>query len=1076
MRSKFKWILTFFIALNMQFSFAQEKTITGKVSDANGPIPGVNIVIKGTNKGSSTGFDGNYSIKANTGDVLVYSFLGLKDVTRTVGEVKVLNVTLQEDAKQIETVVITSFNIKKRKDALISATQAVGNKELSQAAAPGVLQSLAGKVSGLQINNSATGVNSQPRVVLRGPRSITGNNEALVVIDGAISTLVVLNQLPTDIVENVTVLKGQQGGALYGKDGANGVIIVSTKKGNKGKLTATFNSAVDVQSIAFVPEVQTRYGQGWYGYDFNFLNASDPRNTSPHFQPFENGSWGEPFDTGAFANTVVPVGLPQADGKFFTDIYKSRGKDNLKSFYQNGVIFQNGLTLNSGTDQGYMLFNYTRQTGEFVVEGDELKKNNFLLKAGKKMGKLNIEGSINYTNTTTTQTDAALLGELIQTPTNVDIPRYRNSGNTGHWTVYAKNPYQLIKDVRNDDSNDLFIANLELGYELNKNISLKYTGNLRGNYNVNESHDNGAKIDNYTYNFSEYDDQDHGLAPTYSDLGGANIQSSYFIGQSFRRNVYSDIVASFNYKLSENLTFKANLGALIQDSKFRFANQGGNELKTPGYYNIANVLQPSNNYTLGNRLIKERSFGYFTNLDLEYKDYLFLNGAARYDQSSPVANAYPFSSIGLSFIPFKAFDLKSDTFNYLKLTGSYTTLGNTSPVSPYDTNVISRPASGLGFPFGGIVGYELNNTLTEPTIKPEILKTIEFGLNAGFFKDRITLETSVYKTRTEDMIVNAVTPTSSGALSARRNTGVMESTGFEVDLGLTPIKSENFEWNLRAGITKYKSIVKELSDGITQVSLQQQAGNGIGIFAEVGEEFPLIKGTKFLRDPNGNIIVNSFGNPTKTSSFEKLGKANPDYILNFSNTITYKGLSLTAVADFRTGHSIYSETYRNLQFTGGAIESAEQDRFQGYVIPGSVQLIGGQYVPNTVPVYSLPAYGNGLNGQVNDYFNVISRQTGETNIVDATALKIREISLSYKIVSKFIEKIGAESLRVSVNARNPFTFFFADGQHGKKNLGYTDPEASNARNVGANSNAIGISEVGQYPTLRTLGFSLNLIF
>ena len=1077
---KLQFFLTLVFALFMQFIFAQEKTVTGIVKDSKGSIAGVNVAIKGTNKATSTDFNGGYSIKANVGETLVFSFIGMGNQTRTVNATNnVFNINLQQTVNELDVVNIvnTSFGIKKRKDALVSSTQVVGNKELNQAASPNIIQSLAGKVSGLQINQTSSGVTGTTKVVLRGPRTITGNNEAMVVVDGAISSLGVLSQLPTELIENVTVLKGQQGGTLYGEQGSNGVIIVTTKKGNKGgKLSVSLNSSLDFQNVSYVPETQTKYGQGWYGYDFDINgNASDPRNNSEYFSPIENGSWGESLVNGPFAGTIVPVGLPQPDGTYVTDVYSSRGKNNVKDFYRTGIILQNGFTINSGTEDGYALLSFNRQTTDFVVEKDDLKRNNILFKAGKKFGKFNIDGSINYTNTTTSTTDATLLDQLIQTPTNVDINKFRNAQHPNTWTSFARNPFRLIDQIRNDDTNDLFIGNLGLSYAFNKNITLNYNGNIRGNYATNSNHDDGYKFSNYTYNVvSPFIDNDYGTNYTYGLVsGGGDSGSEFFTDQSYNRTLYNDLVANFNYDLNNNFNLKFNIGAVVQDSKFKIATQGGTNLDVAGFYHISNVLAPSLAGSLDNRLLTRRSWGTFANGDLAFKDYLFLNAGVRYDKASIITKGYFYPTVGFSFIGTKAIEALKDSkiLNYLKVNGSYSTVGNASPVNTYATNDLGTVAS--GFPYGDLVGYEQNRFPTEKFINPEFITTKEFGINLGFFKDRVTLDASAYITDTKDLITNKLVSTGSGIVNLTGNIGALENKGFEIDLGLTPFKSTDngFTWNIKASYATYKTKITALAPGVPSVPLQSSNGNGFGVFAEVGEEFPLIKGTTFVRNDAGQIIVDAAGNPSRNANFSKLGNSNPDYILGLTNTFNFRGFQLTLVADYRTGHSFYSETYRNLQFTGGAVESAEQDRFSGYVIPGSVQLLGGVYVPNTTPAFSNPGYTHGLNGQVNDYFNNISRRTGETSIIDATALKIRELALSYSLPSKLIKSAGISSFRIGLNARNPFVFFFADGKHGKKNLGYSDPESSNTGGNGA-----GVSNIGQYPTLRTLGFSMNVTF
>ncbi|MEO0038670.1 MAG: hypothetical protein RIQ59_1881, partial [Bacteroidota bacterium] len=302
MRSKFKWIFTLVLALSMQFSFAQEKTVTGTVTDGKLPLSGANVVIKGSAKGVSADLDGKYSIKAKPGDVLVVSFSGYEKKSVTVGSANSYNVTLKESSKVLDDVVFTgAMGIKRTRDAVVSAQKQIGAKELTQASNPNAIQALTGKVSGLQINTTSNGVNATTRILLRGTRSISGDNQALVVIDNSVSSAAILAQLPPDVIENVNVIKGAQGAALYGAQGVNGVIIVTTKRGTKSeKFTFGFNSSVDFETVSFVPQTQTEYGQGWAnGYAFQFP-GTDPRNGNIQFSPYENGSWGPAYNDPAW--------------------------------------------------------------------------------------------------------------------------------------------------------------------------------------------------------------------------------------------------------------------------------------------------------------------------------------------------------------------------------------------------------------------------------------------------------------------------------------------------------------------------------------------------------------------------------------------------------------------------------------------------------------------------------------------------------------------------------------------------------------------------------------------------------
>jgi TonB-linked SusC/RagA family outer membrane protein len=1046
----------------MQFSFAQEKTVTGTITDGKLPLSGANVVIKGSAKGVSADLDGKYSIKAKPGDVLVVSFSGYEKKSVTVGSANSYNVTLKESSKVLEDVVITgAMGIKRTKDQVTSAQKQIGARELTQASNPNAIQSLAGKVSGLQVNTTSQGVNAGTRIVLRGNRTITGDNQALIVIDGAISSSTVLGQLPPDVIENLNIVKGAQGAALYGAQGVNGVIIVTTKKGTKkDKFTFGFNSSVDFENVNFVPETQMQYGQGWAS-DPGFDDPSIPGVLST-FVPWENGSWGPAFNTPGFP-AQVPVGLPQADGNFFFSDWKPI-KDNIKQFFQTGTVYQNGFNFNVGGEDSYAFLSVNRQTTDFVVDGDNLVRNSFLFKAGKKFGKFSIDGNINYITQTTSETDSDLFDDLIQTASNVPVSRFKNSGNEGHWTVYAQNPYWITKAVRNDARSNTINGVISLGYKLNKNIDLSYTANVQVRNTDAQSHRDAFTNIGTTFSIAPY--TYYGAdAETYEALGGSASTSSYFANQSSTRNIYGDLLVNFDYELTKDLGLKFNLGNNIQDRMFRITSQGGSNLDVPGFYHINNVLNPANPSTLDNRFVQSRIVAGFVNADLNYKNYLFLNATARIEQFSAVKNSYFYPSVGVSFIPTKAIEsLKNNkVLNYAKLNASYTSVGNTSAVGVYQTNELtSIPA---GFPFGDLAALQYNRAPTDPNIKPEFVNTFEVGAQLGFFNDRITLEGSYYVANTKDLITRATASSASGNSSILTNVGELENKGFEIDLGFTPIKTNNFKWDIRTNYTTYKTKVVSLAAGATSVNLQ--SNTQVGIFAEVGEEFPLIKGTAFVRDGAGNIIVDANGVPQRTSSFQKLGKGVPDYILGLTNSFEYKGFRLTAVADLRVGASAYSFARNLLLFTGGDMDTAGFDRSQGIVVPGSVTTTGAV---NTTPVASDASAVGVLN-----YFTTTYRAVGEANVIDAAALKIRELALSYSLPKKLIEKAGLESFRIGINARNPF-IFLADGSllkanNGIENRGYADPESSNTT-----GNAQGIINIGQYPSTRTFGFTMNLTF
>ncbi len=1059
MRSKFKWIFTLLVAFTMQFSFAQQKTVTGTVTSDGAKLPGATVSIAGTQQGTQTDENGKFSIKASEGDVLEVSFLGKDPKTVTVGAGNVVNVVLATSTQTLEVIqVVGAMGIKRKPDAVTNQQQTVTNKELTQAAQPNAIIALTGKVSGLQINTTSNGVPAGTRIVLRGARTITGNNQALVVIDNAISSAAILGQIAPSEIENMNVLKGAQGGALYGAQGVNGVIIVTTKKGSKSdKLSVSINSSVDFETVSFVPDRQTKYGQGWI-YDPTF-------NASGHV-PWENGAWGPAFDDPAYAGQLVETGLPQADGNFQMLEWKG-DKDNIKKFFRTGTIFQNGISINAGGADSYAGVSFSRQNTSFMVQDDELRRNNFNIKFGKKLGKFRADGNVSYINQRTSTTSSELYDDLMQVASNIPVERFNNAQIQHGWSVYIDNPYWTIKNNRNDSKSDFVNGNIALGYELNKNINVTYNGNIQLRSTEAQSHVNG--FEDYYYDI---------MGGSYVDYGGHGITSNYYANQSRQRNFYGDLMFNFDYELTNDIGMKVNVGNNIQDSYFKVITQGGTNLDVEGWYHINNVLNPDPAYSLANTETRTRDFALFSNFDFNYKDYLFLNVTAREERRSTIAKWFFYPSVGMSFIPTKAFDALKDNkvLNFAKLSANYTKVGNASAVAAYATDEIG--VFPTGFPFGTLSSYISNQRQVNKNINPEIATTFEVSAALGFFNDRITLDGSLYRTNTKNLITFATTSSATGMSAFQDNTGRLHTDGFEIDLGLTPIKTESFKWNIKASYSTYKTIIDKVTDDSKSVTLLSNAN--VAIVAEEGEEFPLIKGTAYERDPNGNIVVNpATGTPLKTG-LVNIGKSTPDYILGLTNSFEYKGLRLAVVADYRTGHSFYSETKSTLGFAGHLVESADFDRYESFVIPGSVyESAPGVYTANTTPVGT----GNGSNGGalglypgVVDYYGGTSYRSGEAFLIDATSLQIRELSLSYTLPKKMLKNSGINSFTFGVNARNPF-IFLADGKflkakNGGENQHFADPEAS----ISSTSNAQGFANAGQYPSSRTIGGSINITF
>jgi len=1011
MKTKFNGILTLLLAFVVQLTFAQEKTISGTVVDeTNMPLPGATVVIKGTTTGTSTDFDGKYTITANTGDVLTFSYVGYSEQDATVANSNTIDIALALD-NSLEEVVITALGIKRKPDEITTANQVVKAEELTQANNPDVVQSLAGKVSGLQINTTSTGLDPNTTITLRGPRSISGNNSALVVIDNIVSTSGVLSSLDPNSIASVNVIKGANGAALYGERGSAGVIIVTTKKGaGEGKFTVDVKSSVTFESIAFLPETQDRYGQGWQGdYDWT-----------------DQGSWGPEYD-----GSLIPTGIAYPTTSDWRLSPYVHIEDNIKPFFNTGVNYQNGVTISGGdVNSGYVTFGALRQDVEGVIPDDKRAKNNFSLNAGKKLGKLMVSGVARYTAEKTSRANGNLYDRLSNTPGNIRVENY-NSGNNGdHWTLYDDSPYWTILNNRTLGNSSIVDLSGEMQYTFNDNINAVVRSSVRSAQGNSSSFDNG---------FNDV------LELTGTDR---TRRSSYFKSLSSSRNIYTDVMVNFDYNLTDDITFKSNVGLNATDAKSTSLTSGGADLRLENFYDLSNV---SNVQSPNESKFHQRTAGLFANVDLGYKDFLFLNLTGRNDWNSVLPkgkNNFFYPSAGLAFIPTKAFpSIKSKTLHKVKLSGGYVKTGNASALGAHQYEDSAVQAGGFPYFLTPVNSFILSTNSVDPNIENEFVTSAEFNMNLEFLNirgPRLTLDASYAAGKNENQILGITTSAASALNSSSINVGETKSTSLELDLGFTPVKTKNFEWNNRFSYSTYTTTVEKVTDQSNTVVTS-------GLSAIEGQEWPLIRGTAYTRDDAGRVVLDANGNPVRSSDLKILGKTTPDYILNFSTQVRYKGIKLAATADYRTGHVFHSGIQRQLSSQGRTIESAQNGR-EAFLFPNST--VDGSGVTNT----SVLTGGS----SAADYQTYITDNVGfftENFIRDATAFKLREVSLSYDLPEKFISSLNMSRFTVGFSGRNLLTVL------PKENRGYNDPE------IGS-----GYGNYSFTPPTRFYSMSVNLAF
>ncbi|KQT16451.1 SusC/RagA family TonB-linked outer membrane protein [Chryseobacterium sp. Leaf404] len=956
----------------------------------------------------------------------------------------------------------------KVKDEVTTAQQIISNEQLKVASNPNAINAIAGKASGVRINQTNNSVNSSQSIVIRTPNTITGNTEALVVIDNVISSANVLSQLPPDAIESVNIIKGAGGAALYGPQGVNGVVVVTTKRGTaSGGLRISFNSAVDFETVAFLPKRQRTYGQGWFGDKIHV----------------ENGAWGPAFTDPNFAGTTQPYGIPlfDANGNGTIDVnpndsnpagdeagsimspFTPYGKDNIKDFFQTGTIYQNTLSVATGNRDGYFGMNIGSLEKEFIVANDKLSRYSVLLKGGAKVNRWSFDGQVNYIRTKSSEADATIYHDLLQSSSDIPIEKFKDYADTGYaWNIYYTSPYYRQKNIRGNSVRNYFNVIAGVGYDFNDHIKMTYRGNM-----------------NYTALESSSFNNGYVAAPIYNGIVN-DIQSNYFESTQIAQRYYGDLLLNANYDIATDLNLDVTVGHNFQDTRAKNGQAGGTGIVIPGLYAISNLSSPAQPSSLANNRSHNNVHALLANIDLGYKKFLFVNLTGRYELNSLLVQEqygnkfqYIYPSASVSFIPTKAFDFGGDVLNFLKITAAVEGTKGTGPIAAYNLDPIANIGPGYPYASSGYISYIPQTTIYNVNLRPQNISKAEVGVSFGMFKDRITFDGAIFQTKTSDLITFQQTSTSSGVNGQWDNVGDLEGRGIEMNLNLVPIKTKDVRWDIGANFTSAYTLVTKLADGAKEIALLSNSYSGL--FAIEGERLNTIKGTTYVRDDQGRIVVDAVtGLPRVNSQLSILGQSTPKYILGFTTTLKVKGFTLSATADYRTGHQFFSGTKNSLAFSGQLEESASFDRTQAYVIPNSVYQQGGTYVANTNPIYATT-----LNNPTNPNFNptfalseyyggALYNQVGENFVLNATAFKVREIGLSYTFSKTLLGNSKINELTIGVQARNPFTKF------AKSNRNYDDPETSFEGN-GSYAGYIS-SDAVQYPNLRTFGGNIAITF
>jgi TonB-linked SusC/RagA family outer membrane protein len=1022
------------VVLASHMAYGQNRTVTGTVTGADdgSPIPGVSVKIKGTTIGTQTGGNGKYSINAPAGSTLVFSFIGYLPKEAAIGKSTLINVTLALDAKQLgEVIVRGAGGLEVAKRAQGYTTTEVTPEKLTAGKATNVAIGLTGKVAGLQVNAVSSGVNPTVRIVLRGNRSLTGNNQALIVLDNVIVPNTIIGNINPEDIEDIQVLNGAGAAALYGTAASNGAIMITTKKGKKGETNITLSNTTSLEQISFYPKLQNTFGSG----------------STPNAQiyiPFENQQYGPAFD-----GSMKIIGKPLADGSIQTVQY-SATKDKY-NFWNTGITNQSDLAISSGSDKSTLYF-----SGQYVnVNGttpkDKYNRAQFRLNGTREYGKgVSITYNANYAQNRYDQTTATstIYNNLLNTPAQIPLTNYKDWQNdpfanpNGYYNEYYENPYFDIDNYRQKVRNDYFIGSTELKWKVAPWVD------LNGRVGIT-TRNQSSKSTSGKFTYSDYTQS---ISSSKTNFAGGVSDEDYY-----NTSLYTDVYATFKkqvHDLNFNLTLGANISNIEEQDLFASATG----IVIPGLYNISNRVGEAGATEYNNSTHSQSLYGDFK---VSFKDYLFVEVTGRNDWTSLLAaknRSFFYPSVNASFIPTQAFEFlkNSKVIDNIKIRGGLSKVGNVN-VSPYALLPTFAPSG--GFPYGSLAGYSVGNRVVSLDLRPEITNGYEVGTDFSLFKSRIDASVTFYDTKTKDQTVPVGVSTATGFSSYLKNTGTVENQGVEATLHFTPVRtSYGLEVIVGGNFTYNNNKVLEISSDINR--LQLSTGSSAQVYAVAGGSASTLIGTDYLRDSQGRVIVDRLtGYPSVDPTIKVLGNTTPKQRLGLDFTVNYKGFRLSGLFEYRSNYVIFHSEGSTLDFSGAGYRTAEYNR-ERFIIPNSSYLdpATNTYVANT----SVLTRDGGA-----EFWTSSSYNTGiATNYTTSgNYWKLREAALAYTLPAKlFVNNKYVKGATISLQGRNLFIWT-------PKSNEYTDPDYNFT-----DGNAIGISSLSQTPPTRYYGATVTVKF
>ncbi|MBO9585887.1 MAG: SusC/RagA family TonB-linked outer membrane protein [Flavobacterium sp.] len=1064
MKLKFNGFLVLLLVLVAQLSFAQERAVSGTVSDNAGmPLPGVSVLVKGTKTGTQTDFDGKFSIKASSSQILVFSYIGMK-TQEVAASSSTVNVKMADAAAQeLEGVVVTAFGIKREKKSLGYATTTLKSEAITAVVNTNPFETLSGKIAGVDIT-APSQPGASTKVVIRGLNTITGNVGPLYVVDGSpinnsasgsgndgVASINRsydagngISDLDPNNIESMTVLKGAAASALYGSRAGGGVIIITTKKGkaNTG-IKVDMLASTEFSEVARVPHLQNEFGQGWNGLGYSGANSYSN----------ENGSWGP-----AFNGEVRPWGTIYNNSQQIKSYVGL--KNNVRDFYTTGTLATQSVTLSGGGDTSdfSLVFSNVNSDGVVPTDADLYKKQSLGFNGGLKGKRFTLRTSLNYVYkdqgiVNTGQGDDAGQGstlqqELLQIPRDVsivDLADYKNNpfnNNSYYFTPYAGNPYFAI----NENSTKVYGNNL-FG---NINLSYKITDKITASWQI------GGNVRSERY-------KSYGAIVDYEPGSPQDGKKNKIVGGVTEgRSEFSEFDTYFNLNYNTNLGEDWTLNLL-----------GGlnyNKRESDELFNTVTGLGIKNFYELSNSASRpvitqdnmvRKTGAVYASAEFAFKNRYFATLTGRQDMTStlPIGNNsyfYPALSLGAIVID------NGNTF--LKLRGAASKIANDTGAYVTENSYVSGSAAAnfgvITSPIGGVSFFEASSRLGNSQLKPESTVEYEIGAEGSFLKNRISYDLALYHKTTSDLIVNLPLDPSTGFTSKAINAAEIVNKGIELSLTGSPIKNKNFTWNITYTFTKNLNEVTKTADGFDNIDLA--TGYSVTYRATKGQPI----GTYYAYVPKtnaaGQIIVNpNSGMYELSDEIQRVGDSQRDFVMGLQNTFKYKNFNLGFSLDWKQGGEMYSYTKRLAHFVGNGIETTYNNR-NTFIVPNSVNEVVTNgvvsYVENTTPV----SYEN-----VSSFYNTQDNPAYENNhVIDKTFVRLREVNFNYDFPSALTKNMGLNKISLGVYARN--LFMWTPGANP-----YVDPEVST---YGASRVISDFGEFGSNPSQRSIGGVLKLSF